>query len=84
MEKLLLIIIGILLLIIFVLLAKLYFLRRAAQEIAEAFHDRLAADTNTLIDISTRDPYMRKLATNINIQLRLLRKEHQQNCSDTA
>ena len=77
MEKLLLIIIGILLLIIFVLLAKLYFLRRAAQEIAEAFHDRLAADTNTLIDISTRDPYMRKLAANINIQLRLLRKEHQ-------
>ncbi len=75
MEHLLLIIIGILLLIIFALVAKVYFLRKSAQEIADAFHDRLAADTNTLIDISTRDPYMRKLAADINMQLRLLRKE---------
>ena len=75
MEHLLLIIIGILLLIIFVLLAKVYFLHKSAQEIAEAFRDRLTADTNTLIDISTRDPYMRKLAADINVQLRLLRKE---------
>ena len=75
MEHLLLIIIGILLLIIFVLVAKIYFLRKSAQEIAEAFRDRLTADTNTLIDISTRDPYMRKLAADINTQLRLLRKE---------
>ena len=75
MEHLLLIIIGILLLIIFVLLAKVWFLRKSAQEISEAFRDRLTADTNTLIDISTRDPYMRKLAADINTQLRLLRKE---------
>ena len=75
MEHLLIIIIGILLLIIFVLVAKIYFLRKSAQEIAEAFRDRLTADTNTLIDISTRDPYMRKLAADINVQLRLLRKE---------
>ena len=75
MEHLLLIIIGILLLIILLLTAKVYFLRKSAQEIAEAFRDRLAADTNTLIDISTRDPYMRKLAADINTQLRLLRKE---------
>ena len=76
MEHLLLIIIGILLLIIFALVAKVWFLRKSAQEIAEAFRDRLTADTNTLIDISTRDPYMRKLAADINVQLRLLRKEH--------
>ena len=75
MEHLLLIIIGILLLIIFALLAKVYFLRKSAQEITEGFHDRLTADTNTLIDISSRDPYMRKLAADINMQLRLLRKE---------
>ena len=75
MEHLLLIIVGILLLIIFVLLAKVYFLHKSAQELAEAFQDRLAADTNTLIDISTRDPYMRKLAADINTQLRLLRKQ---------
>lgn len=75
MEHLLLAIIGILLLIIFVLLAKVCFLHRSAQEIADAFRNRLTADTNTLIDISTRDPYMRKLAADINVQLRLLRKE---------
>ena len=75
MENLLLVIIGILLLIIFVLATKVYFLRKSAQEIAEAFRDRLTADTNTLVDISTRDPYMRKLAADINVQLRLLRKE---------
>ena len=75
MEHLLLAIIGILLLIIFVLLAKVYFLRRSAQEIRDAFRDRLAADTNTLIDVSTRDPYMRKLAAEINVQLRLLRQQ---------
>ena len=75
MEHLLLIIIGILLLIIFALVAKVYFLRKSAQEIAEAFHDRLTVDTNTLIDISTRDPYIRKLTADINTELRLLRKE---------
>lgn len=75
MENLLLVIIGILLLIIFALATKVYFLRKSAQEIAEAFRDRLTADTNTLVDISTRDPYMRKLAADINVQLRLLRKE---------
>ena len=75
MEHLLLIIIGILLLIILVLLAKVWFLRKSAQEIRDAFYDRLTADTNTIIDISTRDPYMRKLAADINTQLRLLRKE---------
>ena len=75
MEHLLFIIIGILLLIIFVLLAKVYFLRKSAQEIRDAFRDRLTVDTNTLIDISTRDPYMRKLAADINVQLRLLRQQ---------
>lgn len=75
MEKLLLIVIGILLLIVFVLLAKVYYLRKSAQEIAEAFRDRLTADTNTLIDISSRDPGMRQLAAEINVQLRLLRDQ---------
>ena len=75
MEAMLLIIIGILLVILFGLLAKIYFLRKSAQEIAEAFRDRLTTDTNTLIAVSTRDFYMRKLAADINVQLRLLRKE---------
>lgn len=75
MEKLLLIVIGILFLIIIALIIKVYFLRKSTKEIAEAFHARLTADTNTLVDISTRDHYMRKLAAEINVQLRLLQKE---------
>lgn len=75
MKDLLFIIITILLLIIFALAAKVYLLHQSAQEITEAFHDKLTADTNTLIDISTRDPYLRKLASDINVQLRLLRQE---------
>lgn len=68
-------VIGILLLLILSLSAKVYFLRKSANEISEAFRDRLTADTNTLIDISSRDRCMRKLATDINIQLRLLRSQ---------
>lgn len=62
--------------IVFALAAKVYFLRKSAKEITEAFHNRLTTDTNTLIGISSNDPYMRKLAAEINVQLRLLRKEH--------
>ena len=75
MMYLLFIVIGILLLLILFLSAKVYFLRKSANEISEAFRDRLTADTNTLIDISSRDRCMRKLATDINIQLRLLRSQ---------
>lgn len=77
MDGLLWGVIGILLMVIALLMIKIYLLRKGAREIAEAFADRLVTDTNTLIDISTRDPYMRKLAAAINGQLRLLRaKRH--------
>ena len=75
MEYLLLIVIGILALIICALLLKVWLLRRSIQEITEEFHDRLTMETNTLIDISSRDPYLLKLASDINCQLRLLRAE---------
>lgn len=66
-------IIIILLIFIFLLLGKIYFLHQSAQEIIEAFQNRLTTDTNTLIDISGRDKYMRALASEINEQLRQLR-----------
>lgn len=68
-------VIGILLCVIAVLLVKLYLLRKSAREIAEAFADRLMTDTNTLIDISTKDKYMCELADAINTQLRSLRAQ---------
>ena len=75
MEHLLLAIIGILVIVIFILLIKIYLMHKSAMEIMEAFEDRLAADTNTLIDISSRDPYLCQLAASINVQLRILPKQ---------
>ena len=75
MEHLLWAVIGVLIMIIIYLVGKVYLLRKSAREIAEAFADRLVTDTNTLIDISSRDKYMCRLAMAINEQLRLLRKQ---------
>lgn len=68
-------VIGILCLVIFFLLGKLYLLRKSAEEIEKAFADRLMTDTNTLIDISSGDKRMQRLADRINVELRKLRKE---------
>ena len=75
MDYLLLCVIAILVAVILGLLIKIYLIHKAALEIVDAFQDRLSADTNTLIDISSHDPYMRKLAAGINTQLRLLRNQ---------
>ena len=75
MEYLLLSIIAILVAVILGLLIKIHLMSKAALEIMDAFQEKLSADTNTLIGISSCDPYMRKLAASINIQLRLLRQQ---------
>lgn len=67
--------IGVMATIIVVLFVKIYTLQKSAKEIKNAFADRLMTETNTLIDISSNDKYMRKLAASINIQLRKLREE---------
>lgn len=56
-----------------VLTAKLYLIKLSITEIEQAFADRLITDTNTLIDISSRDRHMRRLAASINKQLVILR-----------
>ena len=65
----------ILLITVFVLCLKICLLRRSAREIEEAFRVRLETETNTLIDIASRDRCMRRLAESINEQLRLFRSE---------
>ena len=75
MEHLLWAVIGILVVIIIYQAGRIYLLQKSAREITEAFADRLVTDTNTLIDISSRDKYMRRLAREINNQLWLLRKQ---------
>ncbi len=67
--------IGMMAMMIVALLVKVHLLQKAAKEIETAFADRLITDTNTLIDISTSDQYMRSLANAMNIQLRKLRAQ---------
>lgn len=78
MNVLLKTVVFILLCILFFLLLKIWYLRRAADEIREGFARRLEQpDTNTLLDLSSRDPHMRELAASLNRQLRLLRSQRQ-------
>ena len=60
--------------VIVVLVIKLYSVHKATKEITQAFAERLATDTNTLIDV-TGDAYAKQLAGAINVQLRKLREQ---------
>ena len=53
----------------------LLLLRSALGEVAEELDEKLHTDTNTLISISSGDRAVRKLATQMNVQLRELRRE---------
>lgn len=75
MEFWLLVVIGILLICIGALIIKLLLVQKTAREIEIQFAERLMTETNTLIDISHQDKTMRRLAEQLNIELRKLRKE---------
>lgn len=68
-------VIGICVILIAALFIKIHLLQKAAKEIEDAFAKRLISDTNTLITISTRDPYLRSLAASLNVQLGILCRE---------
>lgn len=61
--------------VILVLFLKIVLLRRSAREIEEAMEEILKTETNSLVTISSRDPFMCRLADSINRQLRLLHQE---------
>lgn len=67
--------IGILITIILFLIIKIRLLRKSADEISDAFSNRVETDTNTAIDISSRDPHIQRLAKDINIELKKLRDD---------
>lgn len=75
MEMWLWVLLGILTACVLALWIKVRILQNAAREIERGFADRLTTETNTLLDVSTRDCAMRSLAAAINRQLRLLRTE---------
>jgi signal transduction histidine kinase len=70
--------VGVLALAVVVLSLKIYFMKKAAREIAQCFADCLAEDTNVLITVSTGDKAMRALAEAINRELRRLRRQQLQ------
>lgn len=70
------VLIVILILIIALLSIKIYLMQKGADEIAAPLAERLETDTNILIDLSCRDCHMRRLAADINMQLKKLRQEH--------
>lgn len=61
--------------IIIALLIKLVFIYKAMKEIRFELHAKLETDTNTLITISSSNRHIRRLAADLNVELRLLRKE---------
>lgn len=75
MEYLLWAVICGLSILVIVLFVRLELMKKSADQILESFGERIQMDTNTLIDISSRDRHMRKLASDLNQQLRILRKE---------
>ena len=60
---------------VIILAGKLFVLRHSVREAAEELGEKMAADTNTLISISSGDRTIRRLAAEINTQLRALRDE---------
>lgn len=62
--------------IIILLIIKIYLMKKSAKEIRNQLNEKLSADTNTLIDISSGDRDMCNLASDLNGQLKLLRCEY--------
>lgn len=58
-----------------ILAIKVHLLQKSAREIKDKITDRLITDTNTLIDLSSRDRSMRALCDCLNQELRKLRSE---------
>ena len=54
---------------------KIYFFKKAIKEISDSLNDILNTDTNNLINISSSDEDIKKLATTLNISLKELRKQ---------
>ena len=63
------------------LTAKVYLMKKSMREISEKLKEKLSTDTNTLIDISSADRDVRKLAADLNRELSALRNE-QRRCAN--
>lgn len=62
--------------LIILMMIKIYLMKKSAREIKNQLAERLSADTNTLIGISSGDKNLTELAAALNEQLKILRAEH--------
>ena len=69
---------GVLSVVAIILCVKIYMLEASMMEIRTELEDWLKTDTNTIISISSNDRHIRLLASDLNKQLRLLRKQRRQ------
>lgn len=58
-----------------VLIIKMQLMKAAAREIRIGLEEKLSSDTNTVIDISSGDKEMRRMAADLNVQLKKLHRE---------
>ena len=65
----------VLLIAVLALLVKVHLLQKSMDEIARELGERLSSDTNNPIFLSTRDAHARKLAAELNVHLRELRRQ---------
>ena len=68
---------GALALAVLVLLVRLFLLRRSLDEVARQLGERLTQDTNSPVFLSTRDAHARRLAAELNVHLKELRRQRQ-------
>lgn len=66
---------GVSMILVLLLVVKLTLLKKDIHDVCVSFREHLSSDTNTLISVSSGDRQIKKLAAEINIQLRQLRKE---------
>ncbi len=59
---------------------KIFIIKRNLKKLSEDFKEKINIDTNTLITVSTNDKYIRKIASDLNVQLKLLRKKYHTFC----
>ena len=70
-------VLGVIAVVNVILAVKLHSLRRGVKELGESLSEILGSDTNNLIMLSCRDRYAMELASQINDQLKILRKQRQ-------
>ena len=58
--------------------ARLRLLQNSLDDIGRQLGERLSSDTNNPIFLSSRDPHALKLAAELNVQLKELRRQRQQ------